>query len=316
MRYGFYLPTRGPLANPSAIESLVRRGEALGYHSVCIADHVVLPVHADSKYPYTLSGAFPADDALEQFALVAFVAAKTTTLRLITSVMIVPYRNPVVAAKALATIDVLCSGRLTVGVGVGWLREEFAALSTPDFDHRGAVTDEYLRIFKALWSGGPTSFRGEFASFDEVWCLPRPVQQPHPPIWIGGHSRAALRRTATLGDGWHPVGANPAAPLLPDEMRAKLAALRHMAEAAGRDPGSLTISFKAPLYDTSVTVLGGDGARRPFSGTTEQIVEDIAAYADLGVSELILDFRGDTLGESLDRMEHVATVIWPKAPTS
>jgi probable F420-dependent oxidoreductase len=311
MRYGFYLPTRGALANPADLETLVQRGEAVGFHSVVIADHIVLPVRSESKYPYTVSGAFPSEgDALEQLALVSFVAAKSRTPRLITSVMIVPHRNPVVTAKALATIDLLSGGRLTVGVGVGWSREEFAALHAPDFDQRGAVSDEYLRIFKTLWTVFPASFEGRFYRFDAMWCLPRPVQQPHPPIWIGGHSRAALRRAVRYGDGWDPVGANPAAPLLPDEMRSKVAELRRLTEAEGRDPHTLTISYKAPLYDTSITgesLSGSDsGGRRPFSGTPDQITDDIATYAGIGVQELILDFRSDHLAESLERMERFA----------
>jgi len=135
MRYGFYLPTRGRSAEPDALETLVTRGEALGFHSTVIADHVVFPVTIASKYPYTVSGAFPGgDDALEQLTLMSFVAAKSQRLRLITSVMILPHRNPVLTAKMLATIDVLSRGRVTVGVGVGWLREEFAALGAADFD--------------------------------------------------------------------------------------------------------------------------------------------------------------------------------------
>ncbi len=130
MRYGFYLPTRGRSAEPDALEALVERGEALGFHSTVIADHVVFPVAIASKYPYTVSGEFPGGgDALEQLTLMSFVAAKSTRLRLITSVMILPHRNPVLTAKMLATIDVLSKGRVTVGVGVGWLREEFAALT-------------------------------------------------------------------------------------------------------------------------------------------------------------------------------------------
>jgi probable F420-dependent oxidoreductase len=224
-----------------------------------------------------------------------------------------------VTAKTLATIDVLSGGRLTVGVGVGWLREEFEALHAPAFDRRGAVSDEYLRIFKALWTSAPASFAGEFYSFDEVWCLPRPVQKPHPPIWIGGHSRAALRRAARYGDGWHPVGANPAAPLRPAEMMAKIADLRRLTEAEGRDPATLMISYKAPLYDTSLTgaALDGDGReRRPFSGTSEQIREDIATYEGLGVSELVLDFRAESLTDSLERMQYFATDVAMIAPHS
>lgn len=317
MRYGFYLPTRGPQAVPGAIETMVARGEALGFHSVVIADHIVVPVEKRSKYPYTASGEFPGgSDALEQLALMAFVAAKSSRLRLISSVMIVPQRNPVFTAKSLATIDLLSGGRVTVGIGVGWLREEFEALAAPDFDRRGAVTDEYVRVFKTLWSESPAAFDGEFYRFESLWCLPRPVQQPHPPLWIGGHSRAALRRTARYGDGWHPVGANPASPLRPEEMRAKVDQLRGLTEAEGRDFSAITVSYKAPLYDTTVTgaaLDAGGTERRPFSGTTAQIIDDIGVYERLGVSELILDFRGDKLDDSLERMTSFAADVIPKA---
>lgn len=309
MRYGFYLPTRGRTATPEDLEALVRRGEALGFTSVMIADHIVFPSVVTSKYPYTVSGVFPGQgDALEQLALMAFIAGKTERLRLVTSVMILPYRNPVATAKTLATIDVLSRGRVTVGVGVGWLREEFEALGAADFDRRGAVSDEYLRIFKALWTESPVSFAGEFYRFEDVRCLPEPVQKPHPPIWIGGHSKAALRRVARLGDGWHPVGANPAVPLTPADLRRDLDELYRLTEAEGRDPSALTISYKAPLYDVSRPVAAG-ADRRPFSGSPDQMAEDIATYERLGVSELIFDFRSETSAESLERMERFAPVM-------
>ena len=311
MRFGFYLPTRGQTASPEALETLLARGEALGFSSVVIADHIVFPVTIKSKYPYTVSGAFPGQgDALEQLSLMAFVAGKTQTLRLISSVMILPHRNPVVTAKMLATIDVLSRGRVTVGVGVGWLREEFEALGAPDFDRRGAVSDEYLRIFKALWTQDPASYRGEFYRFDSIRCVPHPVQKPHPPIWIGGHSTAALRRVARLGDGWHPVGANPAAPLRQAEMRVLLDELARLTEAEGRDPSTLTISYKAPIYDAGQGVDGG-AERRPFSGSQQAIADDIGTFAGLGVSELIFDFRSESLTESLDRMSRFAPLIRP-----
>ena len=309
MRYGFYLPTRGGCATPEALETIVQRGETLGFHSVMIADHVVFPMVIASKYPYTVSGAFPGGgDALEQLTLMAFVAGRSRTLRLVTSVMILPYRNPVVTAKMLATIDVLSSGRVTVGVGVGWLREEFEALDSPDFGRRGSASDEYLKIFKTLWTENPASFAGEFYRFSALRCLPQPVQKPHPPIWIGGHSAPALRRAARHGDGWHPVGANPAVPLRPDELRASLDQLYRLTEAEGRDPGALTIAFKAPVYDVSATTLGG-AERRPFSGTPQQVADDIGTYAKLGVSELVFDFRSEHLAETLERMERFAETI-------
>ena len=316
MRYGFYLPTRGQTATPDALCALVHRAETLGFDSVVIADHIVFPVEIHSAYPYTVGGVFPGlGDALEQLTLMAFIAAHTETLRLVTSVMIVPHRNPVVTAKMLASIDVLSKGRVTVGVGVGWLREEFEALGAPDFDRRGAVSDEYLRIFQTLWTEDPASFTGEFYQFTALRCVPQPVQKPHPPIWIGGHSRPALRRVARYGNGWHPVGANPASPLRPHDMQIALDELKRLTEAAGRDFSSLTISYKAPLYDVTAGALESQigPERRPFSGTTAQVAEDIQTYAQLGVQELIFDFRSETLSESLERMEHFATVIRPAA---
>ncbi|MEM7254170.1 MAG: TIGR03619 family F420-dependent LLM class oxidoreductase, partial [Pseudomonadota bacterium] len=311
LSFGFYLPTRGPSATPEALSRLVTQGEALGFTSVVIADHIVFPTEVDSRYPYTVDGSFPGDgDFLEQLSLMAYVAAKTTGLRLITSVMIVPHRNPVLTAKTLATIDVLSGGRVVVGVGVGWMREEFEALDTAPFNRRGAVTDEYLSIFKTLWTTDPAAYEGEFYSFARLRCLPHPVQTPHPPIWIGGHSRAALRRVARLGDGWHPVGANPAVPLTPDALAASLAELRQFCDEQARDYSAITVSFKAPLYDSNI---GMGAERRPFSGSPAAVADDIAAYRALGVRDLIFDFRAPEVEQSLDRMRYFASEIMPLA---
>jgi probable F420-dependent oxidoreductase len=310
MRFGLYLPTRGPLANRAAIAAMARAGEAAGFHSAMIADHIVFPVETRSTYPYTVSGAHPSHgDALEQLSLLNFVAAITERLRLVTSVLILPYRNPVLTAKMLATADVLSEGRVTVGVGVGWLEEEFAALHAPAFDRRGAVSDEYLDIMLKLWTRSPVSHEGEFYSFDAIHCEPPPVQTPHPPIWVGGHSRAALRRTAKYGNGWHPVGAIAAVPLPPAEMVLKLAELKRLTEAQGRDFAALIVSYKAPLYDAALA--GPDGARRPFSGSAEQVASDIRGFAAIGVHELIFDFRADTLPDSLGRIERFAEHVMP-----
>ena len=302
MRYGFYLPTRGPTADPDSLVAMVAEAERLSFDSTVIADHVVFPATVESRYPYTVGGEFPGEaEALEQLSLMAFVAGRTSRLRLITSVMIVPHRNPVLAAKTLATIDVLSKGRVTVGIGVGWMREEIEALGCSEFERRGALTDEYLRIFKTLWTEEPARFEGAFYRFDALHALPKPVQNPHPPIWVGGHSRPALRRVARLADGWHPVGANPAVPLRPAEFSRACDELRRLTDAERRDYADLTICFKAPLYDKGRR--GGKGVdRQPFSGSPAQIVGDIETYARLGVDELIFDFRSATLSETMDRM--------------
>ncbi len=314
MRYGFYLPTRGPTSDADSLVKIVEQAERLGFDSTVIADHVVFPVQIESSYPYTVGGNFPGGwEALEQLSLMAFIAGKTRNLRLVTSVMILPYRNPVVTAKMLATIDVLSNGRVIVGVGVGWLREEFETLGCFEFDRRGTLSDEYLKIFKTLWTQEPASFDGEFYRFDALHFLPKPIQKPHPPIWIGGHSRPALRRVARFADGWHPVGANPAVPLQPKQFAGSCEELRRLTELEGRRYEDLTICFKAPLYDKNTATVSGTD-RRPFSGSTSQVVDDIGTYGELGVHELIVDFRSDTLNETLERMAQFHEEICTQAP--
>jgi len=308
MRFGFYLPTRGPLANRRDIKAYINTAEEVGFSSVAVADHIVVPTAIESAYPYTVGGEFLSKgDAMEQLSLMAFVAGASESLRIISSVMIVPHRNPVLVAKALATSDVLSEGRITVGVGVGWMAEEFEALDAPDFKKRGAVTDEYIRIWKKLWTGEAVSHESDFYSFKELYCQPAPLQNPHPPIWIGGHSTPALRRVARLADGWHPVGATAASPLPPSEMRQKLAQLKELTEAEGRDFDALTISYKAPIYDGGVPPKGE--ARRLFTGGPLAALDDIAEMADVGVEELIFDFRGETIEASLAAMRRFGEEI-------
>ena len=310
MRYGFYLPTRGPTATRDGILTLAREGERLGLHSAMVADHIVFPVESKSTYPYTLDGKHPSvGDALDAFSILGLVAGATERLRLVTSVLVLPYRNPVLTAKMAASLDVLSGGRLTLGVGAGWLKEEFEALDSPAFEARGAVTDEWIAIFKQLWSCSPASFDGRFYQYSDIRCEPFPVQKPHPPIWIGGHSRAALRRTARHGDGWHPVGAVAASPLPPQEMRTHLETLKRLSEAEGRDFSALTISYKAALYDVGVP--SPDGSRRLFSGRPAEIADDIRTFAAIGIHELIFDFRGQSIAESVERLNRFATEVMP-----
>jgi probable F420-dependent oxidoreductase len=310
MRYGFYLPVRGELATHEGVVETALHGERLGFHSATIADHIVFPTESRSRYPYAANGIHPSrGDALEQLSLMAFVAGKTERLRLITSVMIVPHRNPVLTAKMIATIDVMSRGRVTVGAGVGWLREEFAALHAPDFDKRGAVSNEYIEIMKKLWTTSPAEHQGVHYSFGPIRCEPRPVQRPHPPIWIGGHSEAALARAAKYGDGWHPLGAVEPEPLAPPELAGKIETLKRLTEAAGRDFSKLTLSFVGRLNQTAEPVSGAD--RKLFAGSAAQIADDVGAYAKLGVSEIIFDFRTPSLPDTLARMDRFAADVMP-----
>ncbi len=189
---------------------VAQAAEELGLYSVWVGDHLLFPADVDytrSRYPMTPSGRLAIDTQstmLEALTVLAALAGVTRQIKLGTSVLVLPYRHPVLTAKVLATLDALSTGRVIVGAGVGWLREEFDALGSASFEARGALTDEYLRIFKVLWAGGSPRFEGRWYHFEGFGFEPRPVQRPHPPIWIGGASDAALRRVARLGDGWHP----------------------------------------------------------------------------------------------------------------
>jgi len=307
MDIGCHLPNQGPLANGDALVRFARAAEERDVASLWVSDHVIFPRSATGSYP---GGRFPHPPDkpyLEPVTVLAAAAVCTTRARLGASVFILGHRHPVVMAKMLTSIDALSHGRLICGVGVGWWKEELEILGVP-FHARGRHGDEILRAFKALWTEENPRLDGEFFHFRELGFAPKPVQKPHPPIWVGGHSKVALRRVARLGDGWHPVGATPAVPLGPAEMRAALDELRRLTEAERRDFSTLTISYKAPLYDPGRAVDGG-AARRPFTGSQQAIADDIGAFEALGVSELIFDFRAETLAESLDRMARFAPLI-------
>ena len=315
MKYGFTLPGRGPLATPETLGRIARTGEELGYDALFTGDHILVPRNIASPYPYTESGEFPGSpsgESMEQLTLLAFLAGQTSRIRLVTSVIIVPHRNPLVAAKALATLDVLSGGRLIVGVGVGWCREEFEAVGCEPFDERGAVTDEYIRAFKELWTSDDPTFEGKYVSFSDIWFLPKPVQKPHPPFWVGGESRPAIRRAATLCDGWYPIGNNPAFPVgTPEALQNGMARLRRTAERAGRNPDEIQIIYRSHDYRITGTDTSEDRTR--FTGSGEQIAGDIRQYEEMGVSYLVLDIArlsaDGNLEETLGYLEDFTTQV-------
>ena len=210
----------GPMAGPTAIRTLAQRAETLGFHTIWFADHIVIPRHVKPFYPYEAGGASPFDAAqpfFEPLSVLNFLAGCTERIRLGMHVLIIPYREPVFTAKILATLDALSGGRLTLGAGAGWMGEEFAALGLSNFAERGAVTNEYLLLFKELWTKENPEFHGKYVKVSDIGFLPKPLQRPHPPIWIGGHSLAALRRVALVGDGWMPIALRPPSLLRPPE---------------------------------------------------------------------------------------------------
>jgi probable F420-dependent oxidoreductase len=224
--------------------------------------------------------------------LAAWLAAVTARVRLVLAVLVVPHRPAVLAAKQLATIDVLSGGRLTVGIGAGWLKAEFDAVVTTPFAERGAVTDEYVAAFRTLWTEKKPTIAGRYVHYDGLLLEPKPVQEPHPPIWVGGESGPSLRRAARLGDAWYPIGSNNAHLLdsLP-RYRAGIERLRQATEAAGRKRDAVALTYRVKRTGDAVPPLASDGERRLFSGSDAAIIDDIRALRDLGVTAIDFDFE-------------------------
>ena len=308
---GCTLPASGVASDPAALAGLAQAAEDLGYDSVWLPDHVVIPERISSAYPYSPDGRFPTPATqpyLEPLAGLCYLAGATRRVRLGTHVLILPYRHPLLTAKMVSTIDNLSDGRIELGIGVGWMREEFAALGLDErvFTRRGAATDEQLRILNMVWTQDVASFDGEFYQFDRLGALPHPFQKPHPPIWVGGHSPPALRRTARLGDGWLPIGGRPPADLPPAAIAAGLTTIRAEAERVGRDRARLRICFS-----TGVVFDPPDGQRRPFNGSPEQIASDFASYVEVGVDRFIVGFGARPAADYEQRLRRFAEQVRP-----
>lgn len=315
MDFGFVLPVRGPMATPAGLKALVERGEELGFSHIGIPDHVVIPKDFDSLYPYSRTGASPfgGDGTfMEQLAQMAYVAGISKRARLLTTVMVVPHRNPVHTAKTIATIDVLTGGRVTIGCGAGWLKEEFEALGAPDFERRGKATDEYLEAFKTLWTDESPEYHGEFVDFSNIVFEPKPVQRPHPPLWIGGESPAALRRTARLGDGWFPVGSNPKFPLdTIDKYQDRLSRLKQLTSEAGRDIDDITLTFWANWRYNSESLRTQEGERHLLSGSAQEVADDLKRLRDLNVQHVLFNLVHKDVESSHATMQSFVDTIPP-----
>jgi probable F420-dependent oxidoreductase len=305
MQFGFGAPVSGPLSGPRDLARIVSGGEALGYDYCTISDHVMIPRDMEAKYPYSDTGEFPGragGDRHEQLTAVAFVAAKTEKLRLVTSVTVVPHRPPVLTAKILSTIDVLSEGRFTWGIGVGWCKEEFEAIGTERFEERGAVTDETIAVCRELWGNESPSFNGKYAKFSNVFFQPRPVQK-RIPIWVGGESGPAMRRTAKLGDAWYPIGTNPRNRLdTLARLQAGLDRLHGMTREAGRSPSEVGLAYRFSQFGAAIPERADNGERRLGSGDKAAIAADLRALRDLGVLAVDFSFGGDTAEAVLAEM--------------
>ncbi|MGH7041764.1 MAG: TIGR03619 family F420-dependent LLM class oxidoreductase [Acetobacteraceae bacterium] len=318
VEFGIHIGARGALAAPAQLAAIAREAEALGYATIGIPDRLVLPRAVATRYPYTEDGVWvgaQTGECLDVLGTLCFLAGITTKVRLLPSVLVVPYRPAVVAAKMLATVDVLSGGRLIAGVGVGWLAEEYAPLGAPPFTRRGAVTDEYLAVMQALWTEDAPGATGPHVKFEALLFRPKPVQA-RVPMWVGGESQAALRRAVRFGDAWYPASHNHETPLdTPERLAAGMARLAAAAAAAGRDPatiGTVLLWFKPVEWTARPTA---DGGRQMFTGSAADLREDAAALAALGVRQVIILPQAPTIEETRDRLARFAAdVIAPARP--
>ena len=301
MKFGITLPILRNV-EPHANIEIGKKAEELGFDSIWASDHIVLP----NKYIGRFTETF-----YDPFVLLASIAAHTSKIKLGTSVIVLPYRNPIAVAKAAVTLDTLSNGRLICGVASGWLKEEFDILGV-SFDERGKRTDEYIRIFKELWEKDEPNFEGEFYSFSDIKFYPKPHQKPRPPIWIGGNSRKAIRRAVELGDGWQPVW------LSPEEMERELNYLKSFAKELGREPSTLVFSLRNRLRipDTGEKQDRKMEARERehpflFYGAPEEIIGYIQRFKDIGVSHILLDVLARSDKEMFDMMERFSHEIMP-----
>ena len=305
MQYGVVLPNLGGDASLDVLSHLAQRVEELEFDSLWVSDHVVMPLQVESRYPYSSRGVFPVrpeEDILEPMTTLTFLAGMTRRIRLGISVLILPYRHPVLNAKMLTTLDVLSGGRTIVGVGVGWMKEEFEVLDA-DYEHRGAVIDEHIKIFKALCTQEEPTFEGTHYQVKGIMFSPKPTQKPHPPIWVGGTTRRAMGRAATLGDGWHVVRMRP-----PELAKGREEVLR-LRSQHGLKLDDFRVSIRSTL-DVTDTPLGE--GRTPMTGTVPQILEDVRRYEEAGVDHIILGPRGRTSEEMVNVVERFADEVMPK----
>ena len=296
MRLGFFPPQVGPLAGPDSITRVAQRAEEMGFDSLWVTERSLFPLELQTPYPV---GDLPElyKVALDPLDTLGFLAGQTSRIALGTSVLILPWYSPVLLARRLTTLDLLSNGRLRVGVGVGWSKDEYDVAGT-EWGTRGKRMEEALQALKVIWTTDPVEFQGQFYSIPRSIIGPKPVQKPHPPIYMAAYVPAALARVARHADAWHPVGIPLS--VLPE----MFAGVRAMAQEAGRDPAALELTVRAYIF-LSDQPLGDD--RSDFAGTSEQIASDIARAREIGVSELMFDvtFAPDvrSVEDILERME-------------
>ena len=296
MKFGIWIPNCRHLATPEIIRNTAVRAERLGYDSVWVSDHVVVPHENVKNFGETI---------FDPLVTLGVVAGATRTVQLGTTVLIVPYRNAVVTAKMISSLDALSGGRVVFGVGAGWVAAESAMLGVP-FAERGAVTDEYLQAMQELWTSPAPSFKGKYTQFSGLVFEPKPVQKPHPPIWVGGHSNAALRRTVQFGAAWHPINRPP------DELRRGRTELARLCKERGRaTPPVLTLRNDVRVLRAGEPVPASAHAGRVLAGEPAKLKDQLAELAECGVEHLVLEFLATDGRELEDQLTTFAERVRP-----
>ncbi|HTI33574.1 MAG TPA: LLM class F420-dependent oxidoreductase [Miltoncostaea sp.] len=292
VRLGYFLPQMGPAAGPDAILSVARRAEELGYDSLWVTERTLFPLEPSVPYVASADGSLPDvyRDVIDPLTVLAFVASATERVTIGPSVLNLPWYNPTLLARSLTALDVLSKGRLKVGFGMGWSPDEYEAAGA-NWHRRGKRADENLEALLAIWTTDPVEYEGSEFNIPKSVIGPKPVQQPHPPIYMAAYTEAAMDRVARFADGWMPVGV----PL--DGMTAMLAGIRQMAAGHGRDGDAIELIVRANVWVTDEP-LGDD--RFIFTGTPDQIRADVEASREAGAAELDFDITFDPNARTAD----------------
>ena len=314
MNFGVNLFPRDMLKTGEAYRSVARAAEELGYDFLSVSDHVIGPQEQNSPYPYSEDASWAGGGSgfcFEAMTAMTVLVACTERIKVLSSVAVVPQRPVVLTAKILSSMDVLSNGRVLFGVGTGWLREEFDIMETPPFPDRGQVTDEFIEGMKRLWSEDDPRYSGDFVKFSNVLFSPKP-SSGRIPIWVGGESNIALRRTVRLGDVWFPGNNNPKWRVdTPERLKVRIDRLHEFAEAEQRDPASIGLAY-VWFYPVSYEPIPGfDTPRRMFSGNPIDIAADAATLRELGVTDTSIGFAARDASELSDAMQRFSEDVMP-----
>ncbi len=306
MKFGVFLPISGRAAGPATLMEAAREAEALGYDSVWAADRIVIPWEIKTLYPYSEEQRFivpPDRPFLEPLSCLAFLAGCTEKIFLGMSVLVLPYRHPLYWAKVATTIDHLSKGRLILGIGVGWMIEEFEALGA-SFKERGNLSDEQLELINVLWKKEKACFDGRYYRFGEIAFNPKPFQKPRIPIWVGGEGTHAQRRAGIYGDAWFPYFVK----ITPRELAKRFNNVRRWAVEAGRDPDHIRLTCCLPIELNQKPVAQEEDRLR---GDPDQLATALKRFSDIGVEHIALQFMVPHWPERQAQIERFAREVVP-----